>query len=125
LTEIDDLFAHEPLGARTKQLLEAYARDALAGARYDFNMGRKLADHVDRSGFIVQKVLTVEDEELSFSGPARPEIVDAWRARFDRMTLLRDFCGPEFEVVRDEFLACLTHADHRSEAAVYGCIATK
>lgn len=125
LTEIDDLFGHEPLGAPTKALFEFYAREALAAGRYDFRMGRKLRDYVERCGFAGLKVLTLEDQELSFDGPAHPQVVDGWRTRFDRMKLLRDLCGPNFEQVREEFLGCLRRADHRSVAKVYCCIATK
>jgi len=107
LTEIDDLFGHEPLGARTKALFGAYAREALAAGRYDFYMGRKLRDYAEQSGIAVMKMLVLEDQELSFNGPARPEVLDAWRSRFNRMKPLRDFCGAEFEQVREEFLGCL------------------
>ena len=125
LTEIDNMFGHEPLSARTKALFEAYARDALSAGRYDFHMGRKLRDHVEQSGLTVSKMLTLEDQELSFDGPALPKMVESWRSRFDRMKLLRDFCGPSFEQVREELLSCLTRADHRSVAKVYCCIATR
>ncbi len=107
LTEIDDLFGHEPLSARARSLLDAYAGDALAAGRYDFHMGRKLREHLERSGFAVSQVLSLDDAELAFSGPASPEVVAAWRRRFDRMRLLRDFCAAEFEQVREEFLECL------------------
>jgi len=125
MTEIDDLFGHEPLGTRNKELLEAYARDALAMKRYDFHMGRKLRGHLERSGFTVSRVLDLDDQELSFAGPARPEIIEAWRNRFERLKLLRDLCGPNFEQLKEEFLACLARADHRSKAKVYCCMATK
>lgn len=39
LTEIDDLFGHEPLSSETKALLDAYAREGFAHKRYDFHMG--------------------------------------------------------------------------------------
>jgi ubiquinone/menaquinone biosynthesis C-methylase UbiE len=123
LTEVDDLFGHEPLSVRTKGLFRAYAEGALAAGGYDFHMGRKLRAHLERSGFTVSKVLTLEDHELSFSGPARPDVLDAWRARFDRMKLLRDFCGPDIDEVQKEFLGCLKRADHTSTAKVYCCIA--
>jgi trans-aconitate methyltransferase len=42
VTEIDDLFGHEPLGARPKSLLAAYAAEAFRLGRYDFYAGRKL-----------------------------------------------------------------------------------
>ena len=125
LTEVDNLFGHRPLSARTKALLEGYARDALLAGRYDFHMGGKLRAHLEQCGFTVSMTLTLLDEELSFGGPARPEVVDAWRTRFDRMKLLRSFCGTDFEQVQEEFLGCLMRADHSSVAKVYCCIATQ
>jgi SAM-dependent methyltransferase len=123
LTEIDDLFGHEPLDARVGSLLEAYVGDALHSGRYDCHMGRKLAGHAARAGLEVERVFDVADRELSFRGPADPDVLVGWRARFDRMTLLRDFCGREFDRVRESFLACLARADHRSRARVVCCIA--
>lgn len=125
LTEVDDLFGHEPLSAPAKALFEDYARDALVAGRYDFRMGRKLREHLEKSGFTVLKELVLADHELSFDGPARPEVVDAWRTRIDRMTLLRDRSGASFDHVRQEFLGCLLRADHRSVAKVHCCIAAK
>ena len=121
LTEIDDLFGHEPLSVRTKALFRAYAGRALA-AGYDVHMGRKLRAHLEHSGFAVVKMLTVDDQELSFSGPARADVLDGWRARFDRMKLLRDVCGPDIDRVQAEFLGCLKRADHTSVAKVNCCI---
>jgi SAM-dependent methyltransferase len=125
LTEIDDLFGHEPLSDSTKALLRGYAAGALAAGRYDFHMGRKLRDHLERAGFRVARTLATSDAELSFHGPARPDVVDAWRSRIDRMKLLRDYCGASFEQVRDEFLGCLAHPEHTCSARVYSCIAVK
>jgi SAM-dependent methyltransferase len=124
-TEIDDLFGHGPLSARSKSLLDAYAENSLKSGRYDFHMGSRLASHLERAGFTVLSVVTVKDRELAFRGPAQPDVVRAWRTRFERMTLLRDFCGSEFESVRDEFLDCLVGAGHRSDAKVYSCLAVK
>jgi trans-aconitate methyltransferase len=122
LTEIDDLFGHAPLRKRAREKLEAYTRDALAARRYDFYMGRKLAGHLERAGFTVDAVLELDDRELAFSGRAEPDVVEKWRARFERMHLLRAFCGAEFERVRDDFLACLKRADHRTVGRVVGAI---
>jgi hypothetical protein len=121
LTEIDDLFGHEPLSVRTKALFRTYADRALA-AGYDVYMGRKLRAHLEDAGFSVTKLLTLDDQELSFSGPARPDVLDGWRARFDRMKLLRDVCGSDLDQVQAEFLGCLMRADHTSIAQVYCCI---
>jgi SAM-dependent methyltransferase len=124
LTEIDDMFGHAPLSERSRALLDAFAEDALRAGRYDLRMGRKLAGHLERAGFVVSKILTFDDAELSFHGAAATDVLDAWRARFERMPLLQRSCGDEFEGVRDEFLECLARADHSSLAKVYCCVAS-
>jgi SAM-dependent methyltransferase len=124
LSEIDDLFGHEPIDATTRARFDGYAREALAAGRYDFHMGRKLGRYLERSGFTVSKTVVLNDRELSFDGPAPPDVVEAWRSRLDRMTLLQAFCSPDFERIREEFLARLARDDHRSSARVYCCIAT-
>jgi ubiquinone/menaquinone biosynthesis C-methylase UbiE len=125
LTEIDNLFGHEPLSEEAKAILSAYDEEAFAAGIYDFRMGRKLKGYLESSGFNVVKQLILEDRELAFSGPARSDVLDAWRARFERMRLLRDFCGSCIGRVQAEFLGCLMHAEHRSVAKVICCIATK
>lgn len=125
LTEVDDLFGHQPLSDRSAALFSAYAREALAAGRYDFHMGRKLKTFLEQCGFHVEKVLTLADHELAFRGSARPDVLDGWRARFERLNSLRTFCGAEFEEVREEFLACLAREDHWSTAKVNCCIATR
>jgi SAM-dependent methyltransferase len=118
ITEIDDLFGHEPLGARTKALFDGYARESLAAGRYDFHMGGKLGEQLSRAGFAAIRELTVGDRELSFDGPASADVLEAWRTRLQRMKLLRDFCGPSIDEVEAEFLACLVRPDHRSTAKI-------
>ena len=125
LTEVDNLFGHEPLGARSASLLEDYAQDSLEQGRYDFHTGRKLAGHLERAGFKISRELTLEDRELAFEGPASADILEAWGLRFDRMKLLQDFCGADFAHVRDEFLRCLEQPEHHSLAKVRCCIALK
>jgi len=120
LVEIDDLFGHQPLSAQSKSLLDDYAREALAAKRYDFHRGHKLRDFLSRAGFVITSERTVWDAELSFDGPARPDVTRAWRNRFDRMQLLRE--RPGFEAMREDFLAGLGHPDHRSHAKVYACM---
>ncbi|MCK6446835.1 MAG: class I SAM-dependent methyltransferase [Planctomycetes bacterium] len=125
LVEIDDLFGHEPLAAEAREALAAYAREALAAGRYDFSMGSKLAAHAEGAGLRVVRRFTLVDRELAFDGPADAAVLDAWRARFDRMRLLRDACGPRFEAVRDAFLACLAAKEHRARASVRCVIAER
>jgi SAM-dependent methyltransferase len=123
LTEVDDLFGHEPLSEATRSLLTAYARDSLAAGRYDFHMGGKLRGILEVAGFSVERVLVLPDRELAFNGPAEPAVLQAWRTRLSRMKLLQDFCGSRFAALRDELLACLALPEHRSKARVVACIA--
>jgi SAM-dependent methyltransferase len=125
LTEIDDLWAHEPLGPDARALLDAYVREAFEAGRYDFRMGRKLAAHLEASGFAVSRTMTLEDRELSFSGAAPTEIVEAWSARLDRLQRLRELCGDRFDELRAEILRCLASPEHRSGTRVVCCIATR
>jgi hypothetical protein len=104
---------------------ESERRGSSAAKRYDFHMGRKLREHLERAGLAVSTEIVVADEELSFEGPARPDVVGAWRDRFNRMCRFRESAGADFEAVRDEFLACLSLPDHRCRAKVICCVATK
>jgi len=122
VTEIDDFFGHEPLSNSVKTILEDYAQDSYQKGRYDFYMGRKLEDHLIKSGFNISKTFTLDDEEFSFSGLASKGVVDAWQKRFDRMVLLPKFCGSSFEEVKNEFLSCLKKDEHRSVCKVFCCI---
>lgn len=124
LTEVDDLFGHEPLPPRTRARLAAYADEARAAQRYDFRMGRRLAGELERAGFTVVRTLTLADQELARDGAALPQVLAAWRARLERMTLLRQRCGSDFDVLRTDFLGCLASPAHRASARVCCCIAT-
>lgn len=125
ITEVDDLFGHEVLSEATRKLFEAYADQSLALGRYDFRMGRKLEGYLEAAGFQVLQTLAPSDAELSFSGPAAPDVLDAWRDRFARLKMLQSFLAEDFQRIRDEFLACLERPDHASTAQVRCCIARK
>jgi SAM-dependent methyltransferase len=123
LTEIDELFGHEPLDDDTRTLLAEFASDALVANRHDFQMGRKLMSHLERSGFTISTVFTLPDSELSFHGPADPEVFRAWQLRLQRMKRLQEFCGTAFERVCRNLLGALAHPEHRASAKVYAVIA--
>src|SRR5688572_27456885 len=125
LTEVDDLFEHQPTTPRTRELLNAYASAALDAGRYDFQMGRKLRRYAEEAGLVVEGELRCEDEELACQGPASEEVIAAWRSRFKRMRPLQDFCGVEFEAVAADFIRCLGASDHRCGASVQACIARR
>lgn len=124
LTEVDDLFGHRPLAEHAQAALADYARAALRAGRYDFRMGRRLAEHAAAAGFTVLRSFAVDDLEFAFRGPARPDVLAAWRRRLDRMRLLQEACGAGFAAVRDAFLQCLQDEGHEADCSVQVCIAT-
>lgn len=122
LTEVDDLFAHEPLDPAVAAVLDAHVASALEHNRYDFRMGRELAAHLECAGFAVERTLTVGDRELCFDGPAPPEIAAAWAARLDRLALRQ---RPDFAAIKAAFIDALGHPEHRSRASVWCCLARR
>ncbi|MBL8692543.1 MAG: class I SAM-dependent methyltransferase [Planctomycetes bacterium] len=56
---------------------------------------------------------------------AEAGVLDAWRQRCEPRTLLTRHCGEQAGYVSQSFLDCLAQADHRSEARVNCCIATR
>lgn len=122
LTEIDDFFGHEPLAPRTCELLTSYASESRAASRYDFHMGRKLNKMMGDCGIQVVSEFDLTDAELAFDGRALPEVQEAWKMRLEWMTMLKAHCGPEFDAVRDDLLACLERSDHRSICRVKFCV---
>ena len=123
LTEIDELFGHEPVEPQTRALLDEHVRNCLAAGRYDFRMGRELGRHLLQAGYELSNTLVLEDQEFSFDGPASAEVIEGWTARLDRMAVLQAFCGSNFDRVRADFLAALAHPEHRSLTKVCCCIA--
>jgi SAM-dependent methyltransferase len=118
IVEIDDLFAHEPVGARTRELLESYADDALAAGRYDFRMGRRLRSLLETLGCSVLAGGALDDREFACDGPVDDEVLLGWSERFELMKLLPVYCGPEFARVRAEFLGALQSPAHRARGSV-------
>lgn len=123
LTEIDNLFGHEPLEASTQSALSSFVRETFTSARYDFHMGSKLGSFLQQCGFRKVQNLALHDLELAFDGPASDAVVQAWSQRFDRLRSLQDQLGSGFASVKADFLHCLRSPEHRSTAAVYCSIA--
>ena len=118
LVEIDELFGHEPMSAATKAAFSRYCDEGLLAKRYDFRMGRRLAACAAAAGLTVLREMALPDQEFSFSGPASPDVLEAWALRLSRMPLLQRFFGSDWESARAEFLGCLGSAVHTSTSRV-------
>lgn len=124
VVDINDLLRHEPLSEETNRVIDKFYEDAFQDARYDFKVGNKIESVLKHHGFEVACV-TLHDEELSFDGPARPDVIEAWKSRFARMGGLKAFLGEKRADFELEFLRCLSSEDHRSRCSVVCCIGTR
>lgn len=124
LVEVDGLLGHAPLDEPSRDVVRRYYARALARGAYDFRMGGKLAEHAADAGLVVASAQVLSDEELSFQGPARPEVLTAWRQRLDRLGALRDLCGADDDDFCRRFVECLASPEHRSHATVHFVLAS-
>jgi len=125
LVEVDRMWAgHRPLSAETRRVFERFAALGRKSGLYDPDMGAKLASFLHAAGLEITERGRWPDAELAFQAPAAPDVLEAWRRRFDRMPALRRWLGEAaFPRVRDDFLACLAATDHASDAAVVMVVA--
>jgi SAM-dependent methyltransferase len=126
IVEMNDLFAHQPLGNSTQEIFLQYYKRQLSYGIYDFMMGRKIRDIVLKCGLTIVHDENKDDGELTFSGPAEPMIFKAWEARLNRMVLFREYFGEKiFQKVKSEFLECLLSDNHSSKTSIKFIIARK
>ena len=119
ILEIDGFFSiHEPLSAATKEKLSKYELETWPAGGYDPYAGGKIKEVVAKklSGrYKVIQTYELSDDEICGSGPLwHNDILRSWEARWDRPLIgLKSFLGDEqYAMIREEFLAALTHADH-------------
>jgi SAM-dependent methyltransferase len=122
--DIVDLLGHEPMSARTREQIEAFYAEARFAGRYDFRAGAGIPFALDSTGF-QSTVTELADRELAFTGPALPDVLDAWRARLARMAVLKRFLGAGFAEFEQEFLTSLSATDHWSRCRVMCCVGTR
>lgn len=125
LVEADDIFGHTPMSPADAAYITEYYRQALDGARYDFQMGHKLVASVEAAGLELVESRRLADQEFSFQGPASEAVLAAWTRRLSRMSGLQALCGAEFPAFRERFLAMLADPRHESRAAVYMVLARR
>ncbi|WP_246237371.1 class I SAM-dependent methyltransferase [Halovulum dunhuangense] len=119
LMDVGGLLDHEPIGEADRETIGHFCREAAQAGLYHFDAAERLVDWLEASGFDVLGETDLHDEELTFTGPAPPDVLAAWAARLARMPRLRAAASPGFT---DRFLASLTHPDHRSHSRVRAAI---
>jgi SAM-dependent methyltransferase len=125
LIEMDDLFGHEPFPPEFRNDIVRFYEEASRARRYDFRGGRKLAAAARAVGLEILHEGILEDDELSFAGPAPPDVLEAWRERLERMGGLRGFLGSRFGAFEEAFVATLASERHSSLARVFFVVARK
>ena len=124
ITELDDLFGHEPLPSRWGALVERYYGKSLEEGVYRFRSHDHVHDVLSRRGWRVEVDRKLEDDEFCFTGAADSDIVDAWktRLRFMMPRFLERF-GTEATGFDSAFLQCLASEEHRSRSSVWFILA--
>jgi hypothetical protein len=89
-------------------------------------MGSSLKDFITNLGLSIIHEEDKLDRELTFNGPAEPEIRKSWEYRFDRMAGFREYLGDkQFNALKNEFLDCLSDEHHTSNSFVKFIVAKK
>lgn len=124
ITEVDDLFGHEPLESRWVALIEEYYAKSLEDAVYRFRSHDHVCELLAQRGWGIEVDRTLEDDEFCFDGPASTEVLEAWRKRLDFMMprFLERF-GNDAEGFDSAFLQCLASDEHRSHSCVWFVLA--
>lgn len=126
VVEMSDLFGHSPQSQSTRNLFKEYYMQQRQKKIYDFEMGSRIKELLIKSGFSIIHEENKTDPELSFNGPAEPQILKSWNCRFDRMPLFKEYVGDvRFLEIKKEFLDCLTNHNHKSESIVKFLVAQR
>ncbi len=124
ITELDDLFGHEPLASRWHTLVEKYAAMSLEQGVYRFRSHDHVRETLSQHGWRIEVDRTLEDDEFCFVGPASADVLKAWTTRLSSMM-------PRFvERFADEatgfdsaFFQCLASDEHHSSSRVWFILA--
>lgn len=124
ITEVDDLFGHEPLTSRWVALVERYYSKSLEEGVYRFRSHDHVHEVLSRRGWRIEIDRKLEDDEFCLAGPADSDLVDAWKIRLAfMMPRFLDRFGTEATGFDSAFLQCLASEEHRSRSYVWFILA--
>lgn len=124
ITEVDDLFGHEPLTSRWVALVERYYSKSLEEGVYRFRSHDHVHEVLSRRGWCIEIDRKLEDDEFCLTGPADSDLVDAWKIRLAfMMPRFLDRFGTEATGFDSAFLECLASEEHRSRSYVWFILA--
>jgi SAM-dependent methyltransferase len=124
ITEVDDLFGHEPLAPRWVALVERYYRQSLEEGVYRFRSHDHVHEALSLRGWHIGIDRKLEDDEFCCTGPADLDLVGAWKTRLGfMMPRFHERFGTEATGFDSAFLQCLTTQEHRSRSCVWFILA--
>jgi len=126
ITEVDDLFYHEPLHSRWFELIEKYYTRSIEEGIHRFRSHAHVSEVLSEQGWRIEVDRRIDDDELCFSGAASKEVLNAWQTRLDAMMpRFLDRFGDEAIGFDSAFLECLASKEHRSRSRVWFILARK
>lgn len=124
ITEVDDVFYHEPLASRWRAVVEQYYAMSLDQEVYRFRSHDHVTGVLAEHGWQIDVDRRLSDDEFSFAGPGSPEVLEAWRTRLDfMMPRFLDRFGDEARGFDSALLQCLASRVHRSHSRVWFVLA--
>jgi SAM-dependent methyltransferase len=124
ITEVDDIFNHEPLASRWRAVVEQYYAMSLDQEVYRFRSHDHVTGALAERGWRIDIDRTIDDDEFSFAGPGSPEVIEAWRIRLGfMMPRFLDRFGGEARGFDSALLQCLASREHRSHSRVWFVLA--
>ena len=126
ITEVDDLFYHEPLDSRWVELIEKYYARSIKEGIHRFRSHAHVNEVLSKQGWRIEVDRRLDDDELCFAGAASPEVLEAWRARLSSMMpRFLDRFGDMAIGFDSAFLECLASKKHRSRSWVWFILARR
>lgn len=125
ITELDDLFDHEPLASRWHALVDKYYAKSFEQGVYRFRSHNHVCETLlSQHGWRIEVDQDLEDDEFCFVGPAAADVLEAWRTRLDfMMPRFVERFGDEATGFDSAFLKCLGSDEHRSDSRVWFILA--
>jgi len=126
ITEVNDLFGHEPLHPRWSALIEKYYARSIEEGIHRFRSYAHVCEVLSERGWRIDVDRKLDDDELCFVGAASSVVLEAWRTRLSFMMprFLERF-GDEAMGFDSAFLECLASKEHRSQSRVWFILARK
>lgn len=124
ITEVDNLFGHEPLAPRWAALVGRYYRKSLEERVYRFRSYDHVHEVLSQRGLHIEIDRKLDDDEFCFAGPADVDVIAAWKSRLGTMMpRFAERFGTEATGFDSAFLQCLTSEAHRSHSYVWFILA--